>query len=184
MATEVHQRRLAFGEPVYPHRLDGVWWPTSRRLSDQLGTLFEMWPPQHGRIIRVLYSPPDWDDRPRRVPVPGGFVKTGNFPNDDTRQVILTLMDRRRIILGVIPPDTPDDVAADALTAAEEGRALGAPRLEVEVDHTIWRPQPERQPTEHHTPGQESADHQPRSFGVNTRPRSEQPTWDNEGGHL
>ncbi|WP_370246887.1 DUF5994 family protein [Nocardioides sp.] len=174
MATELHQRRLAFGDPVHPHRLDGVWWPTSRRLSDQLGDLFRMWPIQHGRIIRVLYSPPDWDDQPRRVQVPGGFVKTGNFPNDDTRQLIVTMMDRRRLILGIIPPDTPEPVALAALAAAEHGHADSSALVDIEVDQATWRPQLEQQ----------AIDHQPRSFGVNTHPRSEHPVWDSEGGHL
>jgi hypothetical protein len=86
---------------------DGAWWPESRRLGDQLGHLFALWPLEAGRITRVLYSPPDWEDHPRSVSVPGRWVKTGSFPHDDTRRLTLSLRDGRRRSITVIPPDTP-----------------------------------------------------------------------------
>jgi hypothetical protein len=92
--------------------VDGAWWPQSRQLHDQIGRLFELWPDARGRIVRVLYSPPDWDDHPRSVPVPGGRVKTGSFPRDDTRTLVLSMLDGSRRTLAVVPPDTePDDAA-------------------------------------------------------------------------
>jgi hypothetical protein len=75
-------------------------------LSDQLGRLFASWPSERGRIARVLYSPPDWDDHPRSVAVPGRKVKTGSFPGDDTHQLTLSLLDGSRRSITVIAPDT------------------------------------------------------------------------------
>jgi hypothetical protein len=107
MATHTTATRFAL-RPVFERRLtDGAWWPENRRSSDQLGLLFAAWPPGAGRIARVLYSPPDWDDHPRSVGVPGGRVKTGSFPRDDTHQLTLSLLDGHRRSITVIPPDTP-----------------------------------------------------------------------------
>ncbi len=89
---------------------DGAWWPESRLLGDQLGQLFTLWPAEAGRITRVLYSPPDWEDHPRSVSVPGRRVKTGSFPHDDTHLLTLSLRDGRRRRITVIPPDaSPQD---------------------------------------------------------------------------
>lgn len=115
MATDVLPSRLALHMVPDRKLSDGAWWPESRRLSDELGQLFALWPPAVGRIVRVLYSPPDWDDRPRSVPLAGGKVKTGCFPRDDTRVLILTMLDGRRLTIDVIPSDTPADLAAKLL---------------------------------------------------------------------
>jgi hypothetical protein len=126
MATQAPSARFAM-RPILDRELpDGAWWPQSRSLDDQLGSLFEVWPADAGRIVRVLYSPPDWDDRPRSVAVPGRRVKTGSFPDDDTHQLTLALLDGQRRTINVIPPETPTDEAAELLdsmsaTVADEG---------------------------------------------------------------
>ena len=98
---------------------DGAWWPSSRRLGEQLVGLFSVWPEAKGRIVRVLYSPPDWDDRPRAVAIPGrGRVKTGSFPHDDRQRLVLTVLNGHRYIVAVIPPDTNEELALDLLTRA------------------------------------------------------------------
>jgi hypothetical protein len=102
--------------PAFDRRSpDGVWWPESRRLDHELTELFALWPPDRGRIIRVLYSPPDWEDRPRSVSVPGRRVKTGSFPHDDTHQLTLSMMDGERRSITVIAPDTSPAEATAAL---------------------------------------------------------------------
>jgi hypothetical protein len=46
------------------------------------------------------------------VPVPGGRVKTGSFPRDDTHTLVLSMLDGSRRTIAVVPPDTePDDAA-------------------------------------------------------------------------
>jgi len=115
MATDVLPPRLALHMVPDRKLSDGAWWPKSRCLSDELGQLFALWPPAVGRIVRVLYSPPDWDDRPRSVALARGRVKTGCFPRDDTRVLILTMLDGRRLTIDVIPSDTPADLAAELL---------------------------------------------------------------------
>jgi hypothetical protein len=120
---------------------DGAWWPESRHLTDQLGQLFALWPASAGRIVRVLYSPPDWDDHPRAVLVPGGRVKTGCFPQDDTRQLILSMLDGSRRTITVVPPETSAAVAAGILDEVHDV-AGGEPPSRVTAgsgeDHPVW----------------------------------------------
>jgi hypothetical protein len=107
VATHAPDRRFAL-RPVDDDRLpDGAWWPENRTLSEQLAHLLAAWPPEAGRIRRVLYSPPDWDDHPRSVRVPGRSIKTGSFPRDDTHLLTLTVDNDRHRTITVIPPDTP-----------------------------------------------------------------------------
>jgi hypothetical protein len=115
MATHVPSPRFAL-RPVLDRELpDGAWWPQSRSLGDQLGDLFELWPADGGRIVRVLYSPPDWDDHPRSVAVSGRRVKTGSFPHDDTHELTLALLDGQRRTITVIPPETSTNDATEVL---------------------------------------------------------------------
>jgi hypothetical protein len=129
MATHVSHARFAL-RPVFDRRLpDGAWWPENRRLSDQLELLVALWPPERGRITRVLYSPPDWEDHPRSVEVPGRRIKTGSFPRDDTHQLTLSLLDGGRRSITVIPPDTPVRDAQEVLdqvTGVQADRRSGA----------------------------------------------------------
>jgi Family of unknown function (DUF5994) len=137
MVTHTHATRFAL-RPVFDRELpDGAWWPENRRLSDQLGRLFAFWPPEGGRIARVLYSPPDWDDRPRSVAVPGRMIKTGSFPRDDTHLLTLSLRDGRRRSITVIPPDTPTQEATEVLDAVT-GVRHDSPRYPAGDDQPEW----------------------------------------------
>ena len=123
MTSQPHARRFAFRATFDKNEPYGAWWPSNRTLADQLDDLFSVWPPQAGRIVRVLYSPPDWDDRPRSVAVAGRRVKTGSFPRDDTHELQLTLGDGVRRTITVIPPETAARAAQDIMTAvAGDGR--------------------------------------------------------------
>lgn len=96
MTSQAQIRRFAV-RPTFDKNLPyGAWWPRNRTLSDHLGDLFAAWPPPAGRIVRVLYSPTDRDDRPPTVAVTGRGLKTGSFPCDDTRALSLTHRDGGR----------------------------------------------------------------------------------------
>lgn len=110
MATDA-SRRFALTMARDQSAPYGAWWPRSRDLGVELADLFAHWPPTSGRIARVLYSPPDWDDHPRSVATPGRRVKTGSFPKDDTHQLVLTMLDGRRLAIAVIAPNTPGERA-------------------------------------------------------------------------
>ncbi len=83
---------------------DGAWWPRSRSLAHELAGFFEAWPPERGRIQRILYSSPDWDDHPHSVTVPGRRVKTGTFPREDTHVLTVSMADRSDHVITVVDP--------------------------------------------------------------------------------
>src|SRR4051794_16208241 len=99
------------------NRLDGGWWPRSRDLAVELADLVDHFPPQFGRIVRALFSPPDWQPAPRRIPVAGRYVKVGSFPRDDTHLILLKTSGGSVLHLLVAPPSFSDDQGDDALLA-------------------------------------------------------------------
>lgn len=110
--------RLVLGEHPGRDRLDGGWWPRSRDLAVELASLVDQFPPELGRVVRALYSPPDWDPAPRRVPVTRGYVKVGSFPGDDTHLIVLRTFDRADISLVVVPSDFSSAQGEEAMLAA------------------------------------------------------------------
>ena len=115
MARPVHRSKFALRPGPDAQPPHGAWWPETRSLGGQLTHLVDHWPIAEGRISRILYSPPDWDDHPRSVHVPGRNIKTGSFPRDDTHEVTLVLSDGQRRIITVIPPNTPYPEARELL---------------------------------------------------------------------
>src|SRR3954468_14586678 len=80
---------------------DGGWWPQSRDLRVEAADLVDHFPPDVGRINRLLFSRPDWDDGEvdgrglRRIHAARGPVKVGSFPRDDTHQMVLSMASGR-----------------------------------------------------------------------------------------
>lgn len=136
MATQNDLQRLALGKVAGDPQADGAWWPPSRELGRELAGLFDEWPESMGVIARVLYSPPDWEDRPRWVAVSGKRMKTGHFPTDDTHKLVLSMLDASRCHIVVIPPATPASKAMHILNGVTPLRPM-----EPEA-----RPQPHERP--------------------------------------
>jgi hypothetical protein len=105
---------------AHPHsgHLAGSWWPRSRDLQTELSELVEHFPPEVGRVGRVIFSRPDWASRPHKVRVRNGYLKTGSFPGDDTHVIVLTLATGSRLRLLVVPPETPAAVAQELFAAS------------------------------------------------------------------
>jgi hypothetical protein len=110
--------RLRMTEHTGKHPLDGGWWPQSRDLTTELGDLVDNFPDTWGRIVRVVFSPPDWDDAPKRVPTKRGYVKVGCDAQDDTHVLVLTTSDRQELCVLVVPPDLSRTKGEEALLAA------------------------------------------------------------------
>ena len=110
--------RLRMVEHPGHYHLDGGWWPQSRDLAIELADLVDHFPAVLGRIVRVVYSPPDWDPAPRRIPTTRGYVKVGSFPRDDTHLVLLKTSDRNVLRVLVVPPELSADQGSEALLAA------------------------------------------------------------------
>lgn len=99
-------------------RLDGAWWPQSRDITVELADLVDHFPTEAGRVVRAVYSPPDWDERPHRVAVTGRTLKVGSFPHDDTHQLMLRLADHAVLQLLVVPPGSSTEHGDEAMLAA------------------------------------------------------------------
>ena len=110
--------RLRMTELPRTHPLDGGWWPQSRDLTVELADLVDNFPDGMGRIVRATFSPPDWDDQPRRVPIARGYVQTGFAPQDDSHVIMLRTSERTELCLLVIPPGMSDAQGEEALAAA------------------------------------------------------------------
>ncbi len=110
--------RLRMAEHPGRNHLDGGWWPHSRDLATEFAALVDQFPVELGRIVRAVYSPPDWDGAVRRVQTATGHVKLGSFPRDDTHLVDLRMSDRSVLRVLVIPPSFSDGQGSEALLAA------------------------------------------------------------------
>ena len=110
--------RVRISERPGRDALDGGWWPQSRDLAVELPDLINNFPDGHGRVVRAVYSPPDWDGHERRVPLPRprGYVKVGSFPKDDTHVIDLLMTGSQRLRLLVVPAGA--DGGDAAVTAA------------------------------------------------------------------
>ncbi len=122
--------RLRLAAPDAVGSLDGGWWPRSRDLTVELPDLIDNFPPENGRIVRALVSPPDWEQSPRRIPLRrGGIAKVGSFPSDDTHVVHLNTAAHTILVLLVVPPDSDDAQGAALLDSAGTGNRAKAVKL-------------------------------------------------------
>jgi hypothetical protein len=114
-----------------PGHVDGGWWPQSRDLRVEAADLVDHFPPEVGRINRLLFSRPDWDDGVaegrglRRIQAARGPVKVGSFPRDDTHQMVLSMASGQQLHLLVVPPATDDSEAGSLLEASSEEAPSG-----------------------------------------------------------
>jgi hypothetical protein len=112
-------------------QVDGGWWPQSRDLRVEAADLVDHFPLEVGRINRLLFSRPDWDDGVvdgrglRRIHAARGPVKVGSFPGDDTHQMVLTMASGRQLRLLVIPSNAEDSEAHRLLKASSEEAPSG-----------------------------------------------------------
>jgi hypothetical protein len=108
--------RLRLSESAHP--LDGGWWPQSPLLAVELGHLVDQFPADRGRILRAVYCPADWEDAPKRVTTARGYIEAGTFGREDKHVVVLSMSDRRKLCLVVIPSGLTPNQGAAALEAS------------------------------------------------------------------
>jgi uncharacterized protein DUF5994 len=110
--------RLRLSDPDRPHPLDGGWWPQTRNLAVEMADLVNAFPQDRGRIVRAMYSPPDWDDEPKRVTTARGYIEVAPFKREFSPVMILTTSERRKLCLVTIPCDLSEAQGEAALEAA------------------------------------------------------------------
>ena len=109
--------------------IDGAWWPRSDSLVRELPALDVAVAQSLGAgISRFSHVLGMWSDRPRRVRAATHLIKLGwasHGPAPDN--VELSLDDYRRVVLKVIPPDTPPDEAEAFLSGVAVLRSSSDP---------------------------------------------------------
>lgn len=104
--------------------VDGGWWPRSRDLAVELTSLAHVLEVRLGRVTRVAYPVSAWAGAPRQITVDGHAIRLEGFHSQDEHVLHLSGTDRQRISLLVVPPDTDDTSAHDAMmTSAHRGNA-------------------------------------------------------------
>jgi hypothetical protein len=126
--------RLRMADHPGSSPVDGGWWPQSRDLAVELADLVDHFPPRLGRVVRALFSPPDWEPAPRRIPAASGYVKVGSFPGDDTHLIHLKTSDRTELRVLVVPSHFSQGQGEEALLAAA---TAGSARSAAGVLHEV-----------------------------------------------
>lgn len=111
--------------------IDGVWWPRTDSLEDELPALDRAVTQVVGAdIARFSYTLGTWTDRPRKVQADQHMIKLGWFTHGELLDSVdLSLNDYRRVVLTVIPPTTPSADAEELIRAV----ALLGPSPDVPV---------------------------------------------------
>jgi hypothetical protein len=113
--------------------VDGAWWPHSDNLADELPDLLAVLSVRLGAIERVMYNLAEWAKMPRRLSTGGRSVRLDGYQRQPVNTLQVQGIDRRSILLMVVPPDTDPGTAHTAMmtaaapdNASTTGEMLGA----------------------------------------------------------
>ena len=127
--------------------VDGAWWPHSNDLSDELPDLLAVLSVRLGGIERVMFNLAEWAKMPRRLSTGGRSVRLDGYQRQPTNTLEVQGIDRRKILLLVIPPDTEPDMAHTAMmiaatpdNASTTGEMLGTTVEGQESPHGHYHP--------------------------------------------
>ena len=123
--------RLALSPPGTRRAVvDGVWWPYSTWLTDQVPQLLTLFETAGAPARRVIVHAADWTGRPRDVAVGARLVPVHRLATLFPHMMFLEGGDGRRTDLLVIPPGTEPAVADIAMAmATDPGNTVPAPRI-------------------------------------------------------
>lgn len=116
--------------------VDGAWWPWSRDPAVEFGGLVLAMSSWVGPVRRVAYLLDDWDTTRRYLNVEGWTVTLVGFPTLDANTVVVTGPNQNRMILLVVPPDTPAGVARAVLSSAAAPDTVASAR-EILTSHGV-----------------------------------------------
>jgi len=114
-----HTPRLRL-KPKAPHTgyVDGAWWPRSDDLTTELPDLLVVLSVRLGRIDRVLYKFNDWAKAPTKLATGGRAVRLDGYRLQPPNTIEVLGLNRKRIVLLVVPPHTDPDRAHTTMMAA------------------------------------------------------------------
>jgi len=107
--------------------VDGAWWPHSRDLVQELPMVLDAAASRLGTVKRVIYRIQEWDAAPRQLRYGDRMVSLDGYRYQRADSVYISDLDRRQLVLLVIPPMTDPHVAHDVMTRAATPGGTSAP---------------------------------------------------------
>jgi len=107
--------------------INGGWWPRSRDAGAELPALIAELNTRAGRVSRVAVQAAAFDNIPHQLTAGGHKVRVAWFRYMNPQTISVTMADRHRLTLLVIPPRASQATAAKALSLAASGRRAGPP---------------------------------------------------------
>jgi hypothetical protein len=114
-----HTPRLRL-KPKAPHSgyVDGAWWPRSDDLAAELPDLLAVLSVRLGRIDRVMYNLGEWATAPAKAMLGERVVRLDGYRRQPINTLEVLGVNRDKIVLLVVPPDTKPDQAHATMMAA------------------------------------------------------------------
>ena len=102
--------------------VDGAWWPRSDDLAAELPDLLAVLSVRLGRIDRVMYNVNEWAKASAKLATGGRAVRLDGYRRQPINTVEVLGLNRNKIALLVVPPNTdPDEAHATLMAAAAPG---------------------------------------------------------------
>jgi hypothetical protein len=127
--------------------VDGAWWPHSEDLSEELPDLLAVLSVRLGEIERVMFNLAEWAKMPRRLSTGGRSVRLDGYQRQPVNTLEVQGVDRRKILLLVVPPSTEPELAHTAMmtAAAPDNASTTADMLDIattaeEAHNAPYRP--------------------------------------------
>ena len=98
--------------------VDGAWWPRSDDLAAELPDLLAVLSVRLGRIDRVMYNLNEWAKASAKLATGGRRVRLDGYRRQPINTVEVLGLNRNKIALLVVPPNTDPDEAHATLMAA------------------------------------------------------------------
>jgi hypothetical protein len=103
--------------------VNGGWWPQSTDLAAELPALLSAVYPQLGPIALVGYHISGWERTESHVEINSSTVLLQGFTSEGPHTVIVIGTSGKRLTLLVVPPQTPETTARQALAEAAQPTA-------------------------------------------------------------
>lgn len=98
--------------------VDGAWWPHSADLPIELPDLLAVLSVRLGLIDRVIYNLTEWAHAPAKLPSGGRIVRLAGYYRQPVNTVEVIGLNRKKIVLLVVPAGTDPEHAHDTMMAA------------------------------------------------------------------
>jgi hypothetical protein len=98
--------------------VDGAWWPHSDNLAAEIPDLLAVLSVRLGRIDRVIYNLAEWTKAPAKLQTDDGLIRLAGYHRQPVNTIEVLGLNRNKIVLLVVPPDTDPDRAHEAMMAA------------------------------------------------------------------